>query len=106
MDSAELFIQSNHDLYVDLQNAIKEAGFSTRTQHNYIHWIARFLSFHQHKSVSELSESDVLRFLKYVATQLRASPAKCKQALQALAFMYQNVLKRPLPALAATGGAC
>ena len=101
MDSAELFIQSNQDLYINLQNAIQEAGFSTRTRHNYTHWVARFLSFHQHKAVNELSESDVLRFLKFVATQLKASPAKCKQALQALKFMYHNVLKRPLPMLSA-----
>ncbi|AZZ90106.1 integrase [Hahella sp. KA22] len=99
METAELLLPNEPEFICQLKQAIESQGFSPRTEHSYLHWIYRFISFNQNRSPKELGEKDVRRFLRYVATTLSASPARCKQALKALRFMYQDVLKKPLPGL-------
>ncbi|ALP54174.1 integrase [Candidatus Tenderia electrophaga] len=76
--------------------AMRSRYYSIRTETVYIDWIKRFILFHKKRHPSELDESDVARFLSFLANQRNVAPATQKQALNALNFLYKVILERPL----------
>ncbi len=92
-----MHLQSSDDLYAELRIAVQSTDLSQRTQQNYLHWAARFLSFHHQKSLEDLNQADFQAFLRFLINRLKASPARYKQALVAIRFMYLHVLQKPLP---------
>jgi integron integrase len=64
-----------------------------------VHWIGRFIRFHRGRHPRELAESEVNAFLASLAVQGHVSASTQNQALAALLFLYQQVLKQPLDRL-------
>lgn len=81
-------------------NSVAEAMrcryYSIRTESAYIAWVKRLIIFHGKKHPAELDESDIARFLSFLATRRNVAPATQKQALNAINFLYKVVLERPL----------
>ena len=61
-----------------------------------MHWIRRFILFHEKRHPDELTEPDIERFLSALATERRVSASTQNQALAALLFLYGSVLERKL----------
>jgi integron integrase len=74
--------------------AIRFRHYSLRTEDTYLHWIKRFIAFHEKRHPSELGEQEVGQFLSALALEHRVSAATQNQALNALVFLYRHVLKR------------
>lgn len=68
-----------------------------RTEQAYLQWIRRYLRFHDRRHPRELGAEGVERFLSHLATHRKVSPSTQNQALQALLFLYRNVLGVELP---------
>jgi len=62
----------------------------------YVHWIRRFVLFHNRMHPRELRESEVNRFLTHLAVKGKVAASTQNQALAALLFLYQHVLEQPL----------
>jgi site-specific recombinase XerD len=87
-------------LFEQLRAAIRRRGFSPHTLRAYEAWGRRFVLFHKRRHPEALGASDVLSFLNATAPSDRASAATRNQALNALMFLYREVLGRDLaPAL-------
>jgi integron integrase len=98
VDAAELAA-----LFERLRAAVRRLGFSPHTLRAYEAWSRRFLLFHKRRSLESLGASEVLSFLNATAHSDRASAATRNQALNALVFLYREVLGRDLaPALRAS----
>lgn len=69
---------------------------SPRTEEAYRHWIRRFILFHGKRHPSELGPDHVSAFLSPLATIAKAASATQNQALQAILFLYRDVLHQPL----------
>ena len=69
---------------------------SPRTTEAYAHWIKRFILFHNKRHPVEMGAPDVRVFLSHLATSLKVSASTQNQALNALAFLYHQVLQREL----------
>jgi len=69
---------------------------SPRTEEAYRHWIRRFILFHGKRHPSELSPDHVAAFLSALATGANVAAATQNQALQAILFLYRDVLLQPL----------
>ncbi|MCL4191377.1 MAG: phage integrase N-terminal SAM-like domain-containing protein [Thermoguttaceae bacterium] len=46
---------------------------SGRTEDAYVHWIRRYVEFHQHRHLRELSQDDVNRFTRRFSGRLTAA---------------------------------
>jgi integron integrase len=77
-------------------SVLRARHYSPRTEEAYVHWIRRFILFHEKRHPDELGELDVERFLSALATERRVSASTQNQALAALLFLYENVLDRKL----------
>ena len=69
---------------------------SKRTEDAYRFWIRQFIFYYNKHHPRELQASDVTRFLNYLAVQREVSASTQKQALNALVFLYRDVLEIPL----------
>jgi integron integrase len=70
--------------------------YSNRTTESYLHWIERFLIFHNWADPLELREGQVNAFLTELAVSKKVAESTQNQALAALLFFYEKVLGRPL----------
>ena len=97
MEAIDLNTISNVQIFEDFRIAIAKSDLSHRTQQNYQYWISRFVTYYQHKPATALDEADVKAFLQFTVLKLRISPAKYKQAVQAINFLFENLLEKPAP---------
>jgi integron integrase len=65
---------------------------SVRTEEAYIHWIKRFILFHGKRHPSTLGESHISDFLSYLAIERKVSASTQNVALNAIIFLYHEVL--------------
>ncbi|HID45791.1 MAG TPA: integron integrase [Chromatiaceae bacterium] len=77
-------------------NAIRRRHYSIRTEQAYVDWIRRFILFHGKRHPRDMGEKEVAAFLTYLAVQRDVAASTQNQALNALVFMYKEVLERPL----------
>jgi integron integrase len=70
--------------------------YSLRTEEAYIGWIRRYILFHGKRHPRELDEKHVFEFLSSLAINGRVSASTQNQALNALLFLYKEVLQREL----------
>ena len=70
---------------------------SLRTEQAYLQWMRRYAAFHGGRSPGELGPEHVERFLTHLAVEGRVGAATQNQALQALLFLYRQVLGVTLP---------
>jgi integron integrase len=68
-----------------------------RTEQAYLQWIRRYVVFHGRRHPRELGPADVEGFLTHLAVVRKVSASTQNQALQALLFLYRNVLEVELP---------
>ena len=65
---------------------------SLRTEQAYWEWMRRYIVFHGKKHPRELAEKEVRDFLVDLAVKRRVAAATQNQALNALVFLYRQVL--------------
>ncbi len=87
---------AHHDLLVRFTNEIRRRGYAYRTEQAYEQWICRFMLFCNDAAPEEAGATEVRSFLNYLAIQRRVSASTQNQALNALVFLYQQVLGREL----------
>jgi integron integrase len=79
-----------------VRTILRSRHYSPRTEEAYVHWIRRFILFHDKRHPADLAEPDVERFLSALAIERRVSASTQNQALAALLFLYENVIERKL----------
>jgi integron integrase len=75
-----------------VRHAIRTRHYSPRTEEAYVHWIRRYIVFHEKKHSSTLGASDMSRFLTWLAVERHVSASTQNQALSAVLFLYKEVL--------------
>ena len=76
---------------------LRERRYSPRTEEAYVFWIRRYIVHYGRRHPSDLDETAVRDFLSHLATVSRVAASTQNQALAALTFLYDAVLRRPLP---------
>jgi integron integrase len=66
--------------------------YSIRTEQTYREWIRRFILFHGKRHPREMGAAEVGRFLSHLAVQRHVASSTQNQALNALVFLYGQVL--------------
>jgi integron integrase len=76
-----------------VREAIRTRHYSLRTEEAYVHWIKRFIFFHGKRHPLEMGEREIAQFLTALAVERHVSAATQNQALNALVFLYRQVLQ-------------
>ncbi|MBI3263826.1 MAG: integron integrase [Acidobacteria bacterium] len=72
-----------------VRHAIRTRHYSSRTEEAYVHWIRRYIVFHEKKHPSTLGAAAISRFLTWLAVERRVSASTQNQALSAVLFLYK-----------------
>ncbi|MGV6815968.1 MAG: integron integrase [Thiotrichales bacterium] len=70
--------------------------YSKRTIKTYLHWVRAYIRFNDLRHPSELGATDVSRFLTHLAVNRTVSASTQSLALNALVFLYDKFLEKPL----------
>jgi integron integrase len=87
-------MSSQPKLLDQVRDVLRVRHYSYETEKSYIHWIKRFVSFHNMKPPRDMGAAEVEAFLTYLAVQQKVAPSTQNQALSALIFLYREVYQR------------
>lgn len=72
---------------------LRAGHYSLRTEEAYLGWVRRFVGFHGRRHPRELGAAEVRSFLEHLAVAERVGASSQNQALNALVFLYEQVLE-------------
>lgn len=70
--------------------------YSKRTVDFYLYWIRFFINFHKQRHPTELGGAEIEQFLTFLAVERKVAAATQGLALNALAFLYNRFLEKPM----------
>lgn len=70
--------------------------YARRTIKTYLYWITLFIRFHHKQHPIKCHNTEVEQFLSYLANQRNVAPKTQALALNALVFLYKEILNNPL----------
>ncbi len=79
-----------------VRNEARLRHLSLRTEQAYVGWARQFILFHGKKHPSGMGAEEVREFLTHLARDRKVAPSTQNQALNALVFLYESVLKSRL----------
>jgi len=79
-----------------LRAEIRRRGYSIRTEQAYESWIARYLAFVGDADPCGVGNAEVKAFLQHLAVERLVTASTQNQALNALVFLYQHIVRQPL----------
>jgi integron integrase len=80
-----------------VREVIRMRHYSIRTEQAYVQWIRRFILFNSKRHPREMGAPELTAFLSDLATQHHVAASTQNQALNAILFLYRDVLKIDLP---------
>jgi integron integrase len=93
----ELFLPNPKLRFLDqCREGCRFRRFSHRTEEAYVHWIRQFILWSGKRHPRELGAVEVAQFLGSLARERQVAAATQNQALNALVFLYGQVLGREL----------
>lgn len=75
-----------------VRSLLRTKHYSRRTEASYSYWITRYIRFHGTRHPADLDASHITAFLTYLAVDHQVAAATQNQALNALVFLYREVL--------------
>jgi integron integrase len=80
-----------------VRELIRIRHYSIRTEQAYLQWIRRYILFHGKRHPREMGAEEVTAFLSHLAVKRNVAASTQNQALNALLFLYRDVLQVNLP---------
>ncbi len=81
-----------------VRRVMRVRRYSIHSERSYVSWIRRYVKFHQMRSRDDLQpgEAKIEAFLTDLALHQHVAPATQNQAMNALVFLYKQVIEEPL----------
>lgn len=80
----------------EIRRHMRMRGYSLKTEKAYIYWIKYFIRFNKLKHPQDMGTTEVTAYLSYLANEQHVAINTQKVALNAIAFLYNQFLQRPL----------
>jgi integron integrase len=77
-----------------IRQALRVEHYAYKTEKIYVHWIGRFIRFHNGRKPSEMGATEIHQYLSHLAINKDVAPSTQNQALNAIVFLYTKVLKK------------
>ena len=75
-----------------VRHTIRLKHYSSSTEETYVSWIKRYIFFHDKRHPQDMGIAEVEAFLTHLAVEQRVASSTQNQALNALLFLYHQVL--------------
>ena len=75
-----------------VREKIRLKNYSISTERTYVHWIKRYILFHNKRHPKEMGKMEIEQFLTWLAVEKKVSPTTQNQAFSAILFLYKEVL--------------
>lgn len=79
-----------------VRRVIRSKYYSIKTEKTYLYWIVYYIRYHKGSHPETLGELHIRQFLSHLALAGKVAPSTQKTALNAIAFLYKQVLQREL----------
>jgi integron integrase len=93
IDLGELPLPRPPRLLDQVRQVLRVRHYALRTEECYVQWIVRFIRFHNKRHPRDMGAAEVAQFLSDLAVQGRVAASTQNQALNALVFLYKQVLE-------------
>lgn len=77
-----------------IRDTIRSRHYSIRTERTYLYWVRKFVEYHGMRHPEDMGEGEVAAFLSDLAVRKQVAPNTQRTALNALIFLYSQVLGR------------
>jgi integron integrase len=84
-------------LFEMAREKIRTRHLAFRTEQAYLQWMRRYVKFHGRRHPRDMGPGEVEAFLSHLAVEAKVGASTQNQALQALLFLYRQVLDVELP---------
>jgi integron integrase len=78
----------------EVRDTIRRKHYSIRTEQAYLGWVKRYILFHGKRHPKDMGEAEIVAFLNHLAVGRNVAASTQNQALNALVFLYKQVLGR------------
>ena len=79
-----------------VREGLRLKNYSYRTEQTYIHWIKRYILFHNKRHPEEMGDKEIRAFLYHLAEKEQVAASTQNQAFSALLFLYRHILNKDL----------
>ena len=79
-----------------VKDNLRVRHYSRKTEESYVSWIKRFIFFNSKKNPNEMGKEEIQKFLNYLAVEKQVSSSTQNQALQAILYLYKNIIKKEI----------
>jgi integron integrase len=93
-EKTEALVIKNPKLLDLIRGELKTNHYSRKTEEAYIGWIKRFILFHNKRHPNEMGKDEIQKFINHLAVDQNVSSSTQNQALQAILYLYKNVLDK------------
>jgi integron integrase len=83
-------------LLEQVSDVIRLKHYSYKTEKSYVNWIKRYILFHNKRHPREMGGKEIEEFLTHLAVEENVAASTQNQALNAILFLYKEVLKQEL----------
>lgn len=84
-------------LFEVVREKIRTQHLALRTEQAYLQWMRRYVKFHGRRHPRDMGSRELEAFLTHLAVDGKVAASTQNQALQALLFLYRQVLGIELP---------
>jgi integron integrase len=84
-------------LFEVARERMRTLHLALRTEQTYLQWMRRYVKFHDRRHPRDMGPAEVEAFLTHLAADAKVGASTQNQALQALLFLYRQVLGMELP---------
>jgi len=88
--------QSKPKLLDEVRKTLRTAHYSKSTEESYTSWIKQFIIFNNKRHPLELGADEIKNFISYLANEKQVASSTQNQALNAILYLYKNVLKKEI----------
>ncbi len=74
------------------RDRIRVKHYSLRTEQTYLHWMKEFILFHDKRHPTDIGVPEVEAYLTHLAVERNVAASTQNVALQAILFLYKEVL--------------
>jgi len=78
-----------------VREVLRYHHYAIRTEEAYVKWILRFIRFHGTRHPKEMGKREIEAFLSHLAINRQAAASTQNQAMNAILFLYREVLHLP-----------
>ncbi|HCO58939.1 MAG TPA: recombinase XerD [Porticoccaceae bacterium] len=93
MEDIPKILQTNSPRFMDqLRLDMRKNGLAYRTEQTYIHWVRRFILFHNKRHPKDMGSPEIEAFLAHLSVNRSCAANTQRTALNALVYLYKRFL--------------